>query len=243
MLETRHRNIVKLYEFCLNGGHTFLIYKYMERGCLEDMLRKGKETLELDWLKRVEIVRDVAQALSYMHHDCSPPIIHRDISSKNILLSSNLEAHVSDFGTARFLKLDSPIWTTFAGTFGYAAPDFGTARFLKPGSPILTTFGGSLGYATPELAYTTAVTEKCDVFSFGVLALEILIGKHPGELVSFIQTPGDHNISIAEILDPRLSSNNETEFEGIGFDFQSSYFMFTSKSSISPSHANHCSAA
>ncbi|KAI4332702.1 hypothetical protein L6164_017588 [Bauhinia variegata] len=56
-----------------------------------------------------------------------------------------------------------------------------------------------------EVAYTTAVTEKCDVFSFGVLALEILMGKHPGELVSFIQTPGDHNISIAEILDPRLS--------------------------------------
>ncbi|KAI4332699.1 hypothetical protein L6164_017585 [Bauhinia variegata] len=57
-----------------------------------------------------------------MHHDCSPPIIHRDISSKNILLSSNLEAHISEFGTARFLKPDLPIWTTFAGTFGYAAP-------------------------------------------------------------------------------------------------------------------------
>ncbi|KAI4332694.1 hypothetical protein L6164_017582 [Bauhinia variegata] len=113
-----------------------------------------------------------------MHHDCFPPIIHRDISSKNILLSSNLEAHVSDFGTARFLKPGSPIWTTFAGTLGYAAP---------------------------ELAYTTSVTEKCDVFSFGVLALEILMGKQPGELVSLIQTPGDHNISIAEILDPRLS--------------------------------------
>jgi len=57
-----------------------------------------------------------------MHHDCSPALIHRDISSKNVLLSYNLEAHVSDFGTARFLKPNSPIWTSFAGTYGYAAP-------------------------------------------------------------------------------------------------------------------------
>ncbi|KAI4332709.1 hypothetical protein L6164_017595 [Bauhinia variegata] len=126
----------------------------MERGSMEDMLKNDREALELDWPKRAEIVKGVAKALSYMHHDCFPPIIHRDISSKNILLSSNLEAHVSEL---------------------------------------------------QELAYTTAVTEKCDMFSFGVLALEILMGKHPGELVSFMPTPGVHNISIAEILDPCLS--------------------------------------
>ncbi|KEH29463.1 LRR receptor-like kinase family protein [Medicago truncatula] len=179
MTETRHRNIVKLYGFCCEGMHTFLVYEYMDRGSLEDMLIDDKRALELDWSKRFEIVKGVASALSYMHHDCSPALIHRDISSKNVLLSKNLEAHVSDFGTARFLKPNSPIWTSFAGTYGYAAP---------------------------ELAYTMAVTEKCDVFSFGVLAFEILTGKHPSDLVSYIQTSNDQKIDFKEILDPRLPS-------------------------------------
>lgn len=122
MTETRHRNIVKLYGFCCEGMHTFLVYEYMDKGSLADMLMNDKKALELDWFKRVNIVKGVASALSYMHHDCSPLLIHRDISSKNVLLSSNHEAHVSDFGTARFLKPNSPIWTSFAGTYGYAAP-------------------------------------------------------------------------------------------------------------------------
>ncbi|XP_014493485.1 MDIS1-interacting receptor like kinase 2 [Vigna radiata var. radiata] len=179
MSETRHRNIIKLYGFCSEGMHTFLIYEYMNRGNLSAMLKDDKEALELDWPKRVDIVKGVASALSYMHHDCSPPLIHRDISSNNILLSDDLSAHVSDFGTARFLKQDSPIWTSFAGTYGYAAP---------------------------ELAYTMAVTEKCDVFSFGVLAFEILTGKHPGDLVSYIQSSSEQKINFKEILDPRLST-------------------------------------
>ncbi|RDY07045.1 MDIS1-interacting receptor like kinase 2, partial [Mucuna pruriens] len=179
MKETRHRNIVKLYGFCSQGMNTFLIFEYMDRGNLEDMLRDEKDASELDWPKRVVIIKGVASALSYMHHDCVPPLIHRDISSKNVLLSSNLEARVSDFGTARFLKPDSPIWTSFAGTYGYAAP---------------------------ELAYTMAVTEKCDVFSFGVLAFEVLTGNHPGDLVSYLQTCSEQKINLKEILDPRVSS-------------------------------------
>ena len=118
MTETCHQNIVKLYGFCSEGLHTFL----MDRGNLVDMLGNDNKALELDWPKRVDIIKGVASALSYMHHDCVPPLIHRDISSKNILLSSNLEAHVSDFGTAKFLKPDSQIWTSFAGTYGHAAP-------------------------------------------------------------------------------------------------------------------------
>jgi len=94
----------------------------MERGSLADMLRFKEKALDLDWPERVKIVKGVAQALSYMHHDCNPPIIHRDISSNNVLLSKNLEAHVADFGTSRFLKHDASTWTTFAGTYGYAAP-------------------------------------------------------------------------------------------------------------------------
>ncbi|KAI9080621.1 hypothetical protein K1719_037427 [Acacia pycnantha] len=182
LTETRHRNIVKLYGFCKRRSHTFLIYEYMERGSLADILKNDEEASELDWSKRFNIILGVAQALCYMHHDCDPPIVHRDISSKNILLSSNLEAHVSDFGTARFLKADSSIWTTFAGTYGYAAP---------------------------ELAYTMAVTEKVDVYSFGVLAIEVLMGEHPGDLMSRSLTYGINQINFKEILDPRLSSTNQ----------------------------------
>ncbi|XP_045793226.1 MDIS1-interacting receptor like kinase 2-like [Trifolium pratense] len=92
-----------------------------------------------------------------MHHDFSPLIVHRDISSKNILLDLEYVARVSDFGTAKLLNPNSSNWTSFAGTFGYVAP---------------------------ELAYTMEVNEKNDVYSFGVLALEILFGKHPGDIVS-----------------------------------------------------------
>ncbi|KAF7836347.1 MDIS1-interacting receptor like kinase 2-like [Senna tora] len=184
LTKTRHRNIVKMYGFCSQGRmHTFLIYEYMERGSLGDMLRNEKEAMELDWAKRVEIVKGVAQALCYMHHDCNPPIIHRDISSNNVLLSRNLEAHVSDFGTARFLKHDSSTWTSFAGTYGYAAP---------------------------ELAYTMEVTEKCDVFSFGVLAFEVVMGKHPSDLISHIQTFGVESLKLKEIVDPRLAPPSES---------------------------------
>ncbi|XP_058729465.1 MDIS1-interacting receptor like kinase 2-like isoform X2 [Vicia villosa] len=139
--ETRHRNIVKFYGFCFAGIHTFLVYEYMDKGSLADMLTDDMKSIELDWVKRVEIV--------------------------------------TDFGTARFLKPNSPIWTSFAGTYGYAAP---------------------------ELAYTMAVTEKCDVFSFGVLAFEILTGKHPGDVVSYIQASNVQKIDLKEILDPRLPS-------------------------------------
>ena len=89
---------------------------------LADMPSNKEGANELDWETRVLVVKGVAYAFSYMHHDCVPPIIHRDISSKNVLLSSDLEAYVSDFGTARFLKPDSSNWTTIVGTYGYLAP-------------------------------------------------------------------------------------------------------------------------
>ncbi|KAB1203958.1 hypothetical protein CJ030_MR8G001952 [Morella rubra] len=171
----RHRNIVKQLGFCSNTRHSFLLYEYLEKGSLVAILRKDEEAKELDWRRRVNIVKGVAHALSYMHHDCSPPIVHRDISSKNILLDSDYVAHVSDFGTAKFLKLDSSNWTDFAGTYGYAAP---------------------------ELAYTMRVTEKCDVYSFGVLALEVMKGTHLGDFLSFISSYAD--IQRRDVLDHRL---------------------------------------
>ncbi|KAI9126596.1 hypothetical protein K1719_002192 [Acacia pycnantha] len=141
------------------------------------MIRK-----QLHWIgiRESEFVEGVANASYYLHHGLSPPIVHRDISSKNVILDSDYEAHISDFGTAKLLYPDSNNWTSFAGTFGYAAP---------------------------ELAYTTKVTEKCDLYSFGVLALEIIMGKHPRDLImSFIDAPTivAHDLDLKEVLDQRL---------------------------------------
>ncbi|KAI3805183.1 hypothetical protein L1987_27320 [Smallanthus sonchifolius] len=117
----RHRNIVKLLGYCSHAQNSFLIYEYLEGGSLADILYH-KTAENLDWTKRVNIIKGVAYALSYMHHDCSPDIIHRDISSKNILLDSEYEACVSDFGRSKMLNPNSSNWSNIAGTFGYVAP-------------------------------------------------------------------------------------------------------------------------
>ncbi|XP_059650479.1 MDIS1-interacting receptor like kinase 2-like [Cornus florida] len=180
LTEVRHRNIVKLYGFCLHDRHSFLIYEYLERGSLATILSRNEEAENLDWPKRVNIIKGVAHALSYMHHECSPPIVHRDISSNNILLDPEDEAHVSDFGTAKLLKLDSSNWSTLAGTYGYIAPEF---------------------------AFAMKVTEKCDVYSFGVLILEVIKGKHPRNFITSLSSSSiDQNIVLKDVLDQRLSA-------------------------------------
>ena len=116
------------------SSKTFLVYEFLEGGSLKELLSNKEEAIGFTWIKRANIVKGVADALSYMHHHCSLPIVHRDISSKNILLDSECVAHISDFGTARLLKPDSSNWTSFAGTFGYAAPgnNFFPIRMLIP---------------------------------------------------------------------------------------------------------------
>ena len=122
LTELRHRNIAKFHGFCSHPQHSFLIYEYLERGSLAKILTNDDRAKELDWNKRDNIIKGVAHALSYLHHDCSPPIVHRDVSSKNVLLDLEYEAHVSDFGTAKILNQDSSNWTSLAGTYGYVAP-------------------------------------------------------------------------------------------------------------------------
>uniref|UniRef100_A0A5B6YKQ3 non-specific serine/threonine protein kinase n=1 Tax=Davidia involucrata TaxID=16924 RepID=A0A5B6YKQ3_DAVIN len=180
LTEVRHRNIIKLYGFCSMKGCMYLVYEYVLRGSLGKVLN-GEE---LGWGTRVKIVQGVAHALAYLHHDCSPPIVHRDVSLNNILLESGFEPRLSDFGTARLLSSDTSNWTTVAGSYGYMAP---------------------------ELALSMRVTEKCDVYSFGVVALEVLMGKHPGELLFSLPSSSttsslatDTDLFLKDVLDQRL---------------------------------------
>ncbi|KAI4347941.1 hypothetical protein L6164_008713 [Bauhinia variegata] len=188
LTEIRHRNIVKLFGFCSHSQYSLLVYEFLEGGNLDKILKEETKAIEFDWKRRLNVVEGVTNALSYMHHGCSPPIIHRDISSKNILFNLECEAHISDFGTAKFLKPYSNNWTSFAGTFGYAAPEF---------------------------AYTMEVNKKCDVYSFGVLALEIIMGQHPGDLITSMSSTSStaYNSLLKDVLDQRLPhpSNSDAE--------------------------------
>ncbi|KAK3444529.1 hypothetical protein EUGRSUZ_A01336, partial [Eucalyptus grandis] len=183
LTEVRHHNVIKLHGFCSTRGCIYLVYEFVERGSLAKVLYGETGTAELDWGRRVKIVQGVAQAIAYLHHNCSPPIIHRDITLNNILLESDLEPRLADFGMARLLNSDSSNWTTVAGSYGYMAP---------------------------ELAVTMLVTNKCDVYSFGVVALEIMMGKHLGDLLSslsMMQTltiSKNPNLLLKDVLDPRL---------------------------------------
>ncbi|GMI74525.1 MDIS1-INTERACTING RECEPTOR LIKE KINASE2 [Hibiscus trionum] len=184
LLEIRHRNIVQMYGFCSHTKHSYLVYEFVERGSLRMVLSNNEQAKEFDWEKRLKVVKGMADALAYMHHDRSQPIVHRDISSNNVLLDLYYEARVSDFGTARILRPDSSNWTSLAGTYGYIAP---------------------------ELAYSMRVDEKCDVYSFGVLTVEVFMGRHPGELLSYLSSSAPASVSseqqilLKDVIDQRLS--------------------------------------
>jgi hypothetical protein len=117
----RHRNIVKLYGFCNHQGSNLLLYEYLARGSLGELLHGS--SCGLDWRTRFKIALGAAQGLAYLHHDCKPRIFHRDIKSNNILLDEKFEAHVGDFGLAKVI--DMPQWKSMsavAGSYGYIAP-------------------------------------------------------------------------------------------------------------------------
>ncbi|KAM1029329.1 hypothetical protein ACFX13_042552 [Malus domestica] len=178
----KHRNLVSLHGYSLSPHGNLLFYDYMENGSLWDLLHGPSKKVKLDWETRLKIAVGAAQGLAYLHHDCNPRIIHRDVKSSNILLDENFEAHLSDFGVAKFI----PTAETHASTY------------------VL----GTIGYIDPEYARTSRVTEKSDVYSFGVVLLELLTGKKAVEqdsnLHQLILSKADTN-TVMESVDPEVS--------------------------------------
>ncbi|KAJ6292595.1 hypothetical protein OIU78_024719 [Salix suchowensis] len=182
----RHKNIVKLWCCCTARDCNLLVYEYMPNGSLGDLLHSSKAGL-LDWPTRYKIVADAAEGLSYLHHDCVPPIVHRDVKSNNILLDGDYGARVADFGAAKV---------------------FDSTGKLKS----MSVIAGSCGYIAPEYAYTLRVNEKSDIYSFGVVILELVTGKRPvdpdyGEkdLVNWVCTTIDQK-GVDHVIDSKLDS-------------------------------------
>ncbi|XP_014521505.1 LRR receptor-like serine/threonine-protein kinase HSL2 [Vigna radiata var. radiata] len=154
----RHANIVKLLFCCSDDEFRVLVYEYMENGSLGDVLHGEEMCGELmEWSKRFAIAVGAAKGLAYLHHDCVPPIVHRDVKSNNILLDHEFVPRVADFGLAKTLQLE-----TTQGA-------------------VMSKVAGSYGYIAPEYGYTMKVNEKSDVYSFGVVLMELISGKRPND--------------------------------------------------------------
>ncbi|CAN8291473.1 unnamed protein product [Cochlearia groenlandica] len=174
-----HRHLLSLIGYCISENQRLLIYDYVPNNNLYFHLHAA-EAPGLDWATRVKIAAGAARGLAYLHEDCHPRIIHRDIKSSNILLENNFHALVSDFGLAKLaLDCNTHITTRVMGTFGYMAPEYASSGKL---------------------------TEKSDVFSFGVVLLELITGRKP---VDTSQPLGDE--SLVEWARPLLSHAIETE--------------------------------
>ncbi|KAH7657624.1 Non-specific serine/threonine protein kinase protein [Dioscorea alata] len=153
----RHANIVKLIACISNVDSKLLVYEYMENKSLDKWLHskqrsESDEYVKLDWPTRLSIAIGAAKGLCYMHYGCKPPVVHRDVKSSNILLDKEFGAKIADFGLAKEL--------------------------VNAGEPeIVSAVAGSIGYMPPEYAYSRKVNEKVDVYSFGIVLLELTTGR------------------------------------------------------------------
>ncbi|XP_059655280.1 serine/threonine-protein kinase BRI1-like 2 [Cornus florida] len=200
----KHKNLVPLLGYCKVGEERLLVYEFMEYGSLEEMLhgktRTGDKRI-LTWEERKNIARGAGKGLCFLHHNCIPHIIHRDMKSSNVLLDHEMEARVSDFGMARLISaLDTHL--------------------------SVSTLAGTPGYVPPEYYQSFRCTAKGDVYSFGVILLELLTGRRPTDKEDF----GDTNLvgwvkmkvregKGMEVIDPALLSvskgTNEAEAEEV----------------------------
>ena len=145
-----HRNLVKLIGFCCEADKRLLVYEHMPNGSLDSHLFQSHGSI-LDWAIRYQIALGVARGLGYLHHGCQDCIIHCDIKPQNILLDASFVPKIADFGMAKFLGRDF--------------------------SRVVTTMRGTIGYLAPEWISGTAITSKVDVYSYGMVLLEIISGK------------------------------------------------------------------
>ncbi|KAG0617465.1 hypothetical protein M758_5G191000 [Ceratodon purpureus] len=189
----RHRHIVKLLCCCTKRDSNLLVYEYMPNGSLGDLLH-GTKAATLTWEMRYKIAMGSAMGLQYLHHDCVPQILHRDIKSNNILLDMDYEAHLADFGIAKVVET-------------------AVARDLS-------TIAGSLGYIAPEYAFSTRVDEKSDIYSFGVVLLELVTGKRAvdsavfgegSDLVRWVSDKVQTEEGVYEILDPNCGEGSQQD--------------------------------
>ncbi|XP_004983438.2 brassinosteroid LRR receptor kinase BRL2 [Setaria italica] len=182
----KHRNLVPLLGYCKIGEERLLVYEYMPHGSLEDALHGGGGALRLPWARRRRVARGAARGLCFLHHNCIPHIIHRDMKSSNVLLDADMEARVADFGMARLISaLDTHL--------------------------SVSTLAGTPGYVPPEYYQSFRCTAKGDVYSLGVVFLELLTGRRPTDKEDF----GDTNLvgwvkmkvregAGKEVVDPEL---------------------------------------
>ncbi|XP_062011659.1 probable LRR receptor-like serine/threonine-protein kinase At1g53430 [Rosa rugosa] len=190
----QHPNLVKLFGCCIEGNQLLLIYEYMENNSLARALFGHEEQrLHLDWKTRKKICMGIARGLAYLHEESRLKIVHRDIKATNVLLDKDLNAKISDFGLA---KLDE-----------------------EENTHISTRIAGTIGYMAPEYAMRGYLTDKADVYSFGIVALEIVSGKsntnyRPKEEYVYLldwayvlQEQGN----MLELVDPDLGSNYSKE--------------------------------
>ncbi|KAJ7981865.1 putative Kinase [Quillaja saponaria] len=186
----QHPHLVKLYGCCVEGDQLLLVYEYMQNNSLARALFGPEESqLKLDWPTRHKICVGIARGLAYLHEESRLKIVHRDIKATNVLLDEDLNPKISDFGLAKLDEEDNThISTRIAGTYGYMAPEYAMHGYL---------------------------TDKADVYSFGIVALEIVSGRsnttHRSKEESFYLLDWAHLLkekgSILELVDPRLGSD------------------------------------
>ncbi|CAE6253160.1 unnamed protein product [Arabidopsis arenosa] len=182
----RHRNIVRLLGCCSNRDCTMLLYEYMPNGSLDDLLHGGDKTMNAaaEWTALYQIAIGIAQGICYLHHDCDPVIVHRDLKPSNILLDADFEARVADFGVAKLIQTDES----------------------------MSVVAGSYGYIAPEYAYTLQVDKKSDIYSYGVILLEIITGKRSVEpefgegnsIVDWVRSKLKTKEDVEEVLDKSM---------------------------------------
>lgn len=200
----KHRNLVPLLGYCMTNKERLLVYKYMPNGTLHDKLHVVNEGGQvMDWPLRLKISIRAAKGFAWLHHSCNPRIIHRNISSKCILLDVDYEPKISDFGLARLMNpIDTHLSTFVNGEFG------------------------DLGYVAPEYTRTLVATPKGDVYSFGVVLLELATREKPTQVAKEPESFKGNLVEWITYLSTTSKLHSAIDEALIGKGFDSEVFQF-----------------